>query len=105
MVQVDLEKNVGVTIEAIEKIYKDLDNATPNPSEKSGLLRILPQYSHQFQPLVVSLGLPQHLTELYSAQNRKLSASDLVQKCELTFQAMEVTPEQVGCTVFSFLWF
>lgn len=33
-------RNVGVSTAAIEKIYKDLDNATPNPSEKSGLLCI-----------------------------------------------------------------
>lgn len=89
-------KKVRVSTSALEKFYKDLDEATPNPAEKSGLLRILPQYSHQFQPKVVSLGLPQPLTELYSAQNRKLSAPDLMQKCELVFQAMEVTPEQMG---------
>ncbi|XP_049912491.1 uncharacterized protein LOC126397620 [Epinephelus moara] len=89
-------KCVGVSTAAIEKFYKDLDNATPNPSEKSGLLRILPQYCHQFQPKVVSLGLPQPLTELYSAQNRKLSVLDLVKKCDVVFKEMEVTPEQMG---------
>ncbi|KAG1930536.1 hypothetical protein F2P79_022206 [Pimephales promelas] len=72
-----------------------LDNATPNPSEKSGILRILPHYCKQFQPKVVSLGLPHPLTELYSAQNRKLSASDLEKKCDAVFNDMEVTPEQV----------
>ena len=40
---------------AIEKFYKDLDSATSDPKEKSGLLRILPQYSHRFQPKMVSL--------------------------------------------------
>ncbi|CAM4659745.1 unnamed protein product [Leuciscus chuanchicus] len=87
-------KKVGVSAAAIEQFYKALDNATPNPSEKSGILRILPHYCKQFQPKVVSLGLPQPLTELYSAQNRKLSASDLEKKCDAVFNDMEVTPEQ-----------
>ncbi|KAG1925574.1 hypothetical protein F2P79_025443 [Pimephales promelas] len=84
----------SVSAAAIEQFYKALDNATPNPSEKSGILRILPHYCKQFQPKVVSLGLPHPLTELYSAQNRKLSASDLEKKCDAVFNDMEVTPEQ-----------
>lgn len=79
---------------AIEQFYRALDNA-PNPSEKSGIICILPHYCKQFQPKVVSLGLPQPLTDLYSAQNRKLSASDLEKKCDAVFNDMEVTPEQV----------
>ena len=86
---------MGVSAAAMEQFYRALDDATTNPSEKSGILRILPDYCKQFQPKVVSLGLPQPLTELYSAQNRKLSASDLKKKCDAVFNDMEVTPEQV----------
>lgn len=82
---IHLGKKLGVSAAAIEQFYRALDNATPNPSEKSGILRILPHYCKQFQPKVVSLGLPQPLTELYSAQNWKLSASDLEKKCDAVF--------------------
>ncbi|XP_073727763.1 uncharacterized protein [Misgurnus anguillicaudatus] len=89
-------KKVGVSAAAIEQFYKALDNATPNPSEKSGILRILPRYCTQFEPKLASLSLPQPLTEFYCAQNRKLSASDLEAKCDAVFNNMEVTPEQMG---------
>lgn len=86
----------GASTAAIEQFYRALDNATENPEEKSGLLRILLQYSHQFQPKVVCLGLPEPLVELYSAQNRTLSASDLLTKCDEVFKDLEVSPEQVN---------
>lgn len=89
------KEKVSISTEATEKFYRDLDNATQNTNGKSGLLRILPQYCHQFQPKVVSLGLPQPLTQLYNAQFRKLSDPELAKKCDAAFGDIKVTPEQV----------
>ncbi|KAL2079816.1 hypothetical protein ACEWY4_025560 [Coilia grayii] len=54
--------NVSISTEAVEQFYRDFNNAAETPSKKSGLLRILPQYCQQFQPRVLSLGLPSPLT-------------------------------------------
>lgn len=86
---------VRISTEAIDQFYRDLDNAAQNPNEKSGLLRILPQYCHQFQPRVVSLGLPLPLTELYNARFRELSDPELAQKFDAAFDDIEVSQEQV----------
>lgn len=41
---------VGVSAAAIEKFYRDLDNAAQTAPEKSGLLSLVPVYCNQFQP-------------------------------------------------------
>uniref|UniRef100_A0AAV2M0R5 Uncharacterized protein n=1 Tax=Knipowitschia caucasica TaxID=637954 RepID=A0AAV2M0R5_KNICA len=41
-------------------------------------------------------GLGEPLTELYNPHHRKLSASDLMVKCDDAFINIEVTPEQMG---------
>ncbi|XP_051805909.1 uncharacterized protein LOC127530192 isoform X1 [Acanthochromis polyacanthus] len=87
-------KKIKVSMDATEKFYKDLDGAASTASEKSGLLSILPGYCDQFQAKVISLKLPQPLTELYNPHNRKLSASDLMMKCDEVFTKMGVTLEQ-----------
>lgn len=87
---------LSLSPEATEQFYRDLNNATSDPKEKSGLLRILPNYCYQFQPRVVSLGLPPPLTELFNAQYRELSDAELAQKCDAAFDDIKVTQEQVG---------
>ena len=75
-------KEINVSLDAIEKFYKDLDGAASTTSEKSGLLSILAGYWDYFQPKVISQRLPQLLTELHHLHNRNLSASELMMKCE-----------------------
>ncbi len=85
-----------VTDEERETFYDSLAKS----GVKCGILSILPKYAASFTPKSVLLKLPPPLTSMYSPDNRRLSYTDLIAKCEeILSERIHIDQTQVKCYI------
>lgn len=80
-----------------QKLFEALHEAEKNEEKpvQSAILAFVPGHSHRYIPRQATMNIPPPLTELYKAENLKLSHRELVTKSEEILEALTVTEEQV----------
>lgn len=61
--------------------------------EKSCILRIVPGYSHHFQPLELKHPCPPPLTELYNPKLEGATKEEIFMECENIFASLKITED------------